>query len=175
MEDTGKNKSNGLAKVQAYANIFASVMVPILIAVFGWLIQVKQSEEGAKKDYVQMALSILNNKDRAEDEELRQWAIKVLDETAPVPFTKGLKDGLAKGDLVIIPSVYRMPPAVFMDPPKPLKTIDPVEPGAKVNMDDLLKSAVENYGICNENSIRFEGLQELIRGYDKIYNKKEEL
>ncbi len=44
--------SEKLTRVQAYAAIFSSVALPIIVAVFGWVVQVRLSEESHNKEYV---------------------------------------------------------------------------------------------------------------------------
>lgn len=161
--------SDSLPKIQAYTSIFSSIAVPVLIATFGWLIQTQTSEEGVKKDYVQMALTILNAEKGKADDDMRSWAIAVLDKNSPVPFSKGLKENLSKGNTTLINVGYKLPPAVFMDPPKELIPLDSSK--HQITSGDLLLNTVQNYGICNENSLRLSSLQKLLKEYDKIYNK----
>lgn len=158
-----------LNRIQSYASITASVAVPLLIAIFGWVIQSKTSDDTVKKDYVQMALNILNADKEKVDDTMRQWAISVLDINSPVPFSKDMKASLEKGQSISIKTSFQLPPSIFMDPPKPLKKLAEDDNGS-ITVRDLAKNAVENYSICSENSIRFTGLQDLLIEHDKIYN-----
>lgn len=158
-----------LNRIQSYASITASVAVPLLIAIFGWVIQSKTSDDTVKKDYVQMALNILNADKEKVDDTMRQWAISVLDINSPVPFSKDMKASLEKGQSISIKTSFKLPPSIFMDPPKPLKKLAEDDNGS-ITVRDLAKNAVENYSICSENSIRFTGLQDLLIENDKIYN-----
>lgn len=163
------NNSEKLSKIQSYASIFASIAVPLLVALFGWALQSKTSEDSVKKDYVQIAIKILNTEKDKADENMRQWAIAVLDKNSPVPFSKDMKDSLQNGKTVFIKSSFKLPPAIFMEPPYSLKELQPNEKGTITN-GDLLTSITENYSLCNQNSARLEALQNLLREFDKIYN-----
>ncbi|WP_124358346.1 hypothetical protein [Pseudomonas orientalis] len=163
------NSSDKLSRIQSYASIFASIAVPLLVALFGWALQSKTSEDSVKKDYVQIAIKILNTDKEKADEDMRQWAIAVLDKNSPVPFSKDMKDSLQNGKTVFIKSSFKLPPAIFMEPPYPLKELQPNEKGIVTN-GDLLTTITENYSLCNQNSARLEGLQNLLREFDKIYN-----
>lgn len=81
------------------AQIASAVAVPIVLAVIGYVVQDSLAEAGLKKDYVQMALTILREQPTKENVELRQWAISVLDRNSPVPIPKELKAQLATSSL----------------------------------------------------------------------------
>lgn len=83
-----------LQRLKLRAQIAATVAVPIVLAVAGWLVQRTVSDAGLKKDYVQMALGLLQQKPSEDTKELRQWAIAVLDEHSPIPIPNGLKEQL---------------------------------------------------------------------------------
>jgi len=114
-----------LGKIQAIATIVSLVAIPIVIAIVGWAVQEKIADQTTKKDYVLMAVGILNKQQSEGDEELRRWAIEVLDKNAPVPFTKDIKIKLESGAYIIsLPK----PPPELMVPPRPLATL-PVPAG----------------------------------------------
>ncbi len=154
-------QANRLEKVQAYSTIFASIAVPILIAFFGWVIQVRQSETGARTEYVQMAIGILMDPKRNSEDDLRQWAVALLDETSPVPFTKELRQDLSTGKVRLSPLTSSNIPAILMEPPKPLISLKE----GQNTFGDTTLNLIENVGICRENSVRLEHLQNLLRNY----------
>lgn len=77
------------------AQITSALAIPIVLAVIGYLVQSSLADAGLKKDYVQMALTVLREQPTKENAELRQWAISVLDKNSPVPIPKQLKSQLA--------------------------------------------------------------------------------
>ncbi|WP_129933957.1 MULTISPECIES: hypothetical protein [unclassified Pseudomonas] len=154
-----------LEKAQAISTIFATIAVPIIVAVFGWVLQSQTSADAVKKDYVQMAVNILNSE--KSDEEMRGWAVAVLDRSSPVPFTRDMKDSIRRGESFIAP-VFQLPPSILMEPPESLKPLKEEKP----TLRDLMINTVENYSICKKNSLKLESLQELLRKYEEIYNGK---
>ncbi|HVZ42864.1 MAG TPA: hypothetical protein VHA82_03555 [Ramlibacter sp.] len=76
--------------------IGSSVAIPVILALIGYFVQSSVTEAGLKKDYVQMALGVLKEQPSKENEELRQWAIAVLDKSSPVPIPASLKSHLIK-------------------------------------------------------------------------------
>jgi hypothetical protein len=159
--------SSPLTKIQAYATIFSAVAVPLLIAFFGWMIQLRASDEGVRKDYVQMAVGLLSSPATAGDSELRQWAVMVLDKSSPVPFSAELRTQLETGakPLVVV-APYPMPPALLMEPPRPLRDLGNPE---EVPSNQMAEAIASNHEACLKNSIQLESLQDLIKAYGNIH------
>jgi hypothetical protein len=87
-----------LQKWKEGATIFSLVAVPIIVALGTLAIQKRIAEEGARKDYVTLAIGLLaKKKDEQPDIELRQWAVDVVDKNSPVPLTPSLKAKLSVG------------------------------------------------------------------------------
>ena len=145
-----------LETVKAYAMIFASVAVPILIAVFGWLAQTGASERGANKEYVQMALAILE--DGESSPELRGWAASVMDNLSPVPLSGSLRRKLSSGDLAL-PQLRERIPEQFLAPPQEWREVE-----EKATYRDVMLNYVDNRLRFHENAIQMQFLQELITG-----------
>ncbi|MFZ6649418.1 hypothetical protein ACO0LO_27080 [Undibacterium sp. TJN25] len=80
-----------LAKAQSIAAIAASIAIPLILAVFGFLVQQQLASHGLKKDYVQIATNILKENPSLQDKELRKWAVQVLDQNSVIPFSANLK------------------------------------------------------------------------------------
>ena len=78
------------------AQIVSALAIPLVIALIGYFVQRSLADAGLKKDYVQMALGVLKEQPSKENEQLRQWAIAVLDKNSPVPIPTPLKAQLAK-------------------------------------------------------------------------------
>jgi hypothetical protein len=77
------------------AQIGSAVAVPVVLALIGYFVQSSLADAGLKKDYVQMALGVLKEQPTKENEQLRHWAISVLDKNSPVPIPATLKSQLA--------------------------------------------------------------------------------
>ncbi len=159
-----------LSRIQLITSIASSIAVPILIAVFGWIVQAKISAEGARKDYVQIAVGILTDKTVKSDEGLRKWAAAVLDKTAPVAFSEDVRTKLEKGELTITKLYFPDPPRELMEPPLPLT---PLPKEDNVTNRDLLKNVVENYYRYKVNAVRQEHLQQWVREISAIVNARD--
>lgn len=162
-----KLDQEALNKVQSIAAIVSSVAIPIVIALVGWWVQSSVSNEGIKKDYLQMAIGILKDIEKQKDDEMRKWAVAVLDKNSPVPFSRDLRSKLEEG-FVFVSTPFPMPPEALMRPPIKLK---PLPNQRSVTMRDLLVTTVENYGLCHENALTLEYLQKWVIGTKAIYDK----
>jgi hypothetical protein len=110
-----------LSRTAALVSIVSYIAVPLLVAAFGWIVQDRVSRQVVGKDYVQMAVTILSDQDTKGDRELRAWAVAVIDETAPLKLSDGLKSSLTSGARTL--SASREPqqalPAELLQPPAP--------------------------------------------------------
>jgi len=107
-----------LGKLQAIANIAAAIIVPILIAYVGWVLQFKQVESARSQEFVKMALNILADNSGNATDELKTWAIKIIDVESPVPLSRDLSLAIKNGDLPI--RKYIPLPAQLLVPPAPI-------------------------------------------------------
>ena len=160
-----------LERIRLVTSIASSIAVPILIAVFGWIVQAKISAEGAKKDYVQIAVGILADRTAKGDEGLRKWAVNVLDKTAPVPFSEDVRTKLEKGELVITKLYFPEPLPQLMEPPLPLKPLPKKE---RITNGDLMENVAENYHRYEINALNQKFLQRWIRETSAIVNSPNE-
>ncbi|MDD5177579.1 MAG: hypothetical protein PHQ05_14270 [Sterolibacterium sp.] len=151
-----------LVKWQSIASIAASIAIPLILAIVGYVVQDKISTEGLRKDYVQIAISILKER---QDEDLRKWAVKVLDENSPIPFSKDVRMKLEKGT-VFVPVAVECPR--FPDPPEaskhnPGKLLIESEKEKLLKGDLNIDDVISNYGHCDRNAIDLGTLQKWIR------------
>lgn len=150
-----------LSRVQAWATICAAVVIPLVVAFFGWQIQSRLSDDSLKKDYVRMAIEILANPQTKDNESLRMWATQILEKNSPVPFTTAVRDDFLKGGLVYVPVI---PPSLLKSPlmegPKPWKYIDKKDP---ITNGDLLENYFENKAMFEQNAIMLQYLQQVLR------------
>lgn len=78
------------ASLKDWATIFSLIALPIILAAGSWVIQDRIATQGVQKDYVQLAIEILRQrelKDDGDSAQLRTWAVKVVDAYAPVALT----------------------------------------------------------------------------------------
>ena len=80
-----------LEKCQIIANIFAVVAIPVLVGIFGWVIQNQMKEKEMRRDFVQIAISVLSEKSSNDNRNvnLKKWAARLLAQSSPVEFESG--------------------------------------------------------------------------------------
>jgi hypothetical protein len=86
-------------KIPAVSALLASVLVPIVLAVIGnaYTNAVKQSENKVK--YTELAISILKDKPSQETQDVRAWAIDVINQYSGVPMSAKAKNQLLGNQL----------------------------------------------------------------------------
>jgi hypothetical protein len=91
-----------LQKWKEVATIVSLIAVPVLVAFIPQEIQSHMAEQGARKDYVMLAIGILTKKkDEEPDVELRRWAVDIVDKNSPVKLPDSLKAKLGSGGATI--------------------------------------------------------------------------
>jgi hypothetical protein len=87
-----------LEKIELISRICSYIAVPLLIAAFGWIIQSEINEKSLRKEYVQIAVSILNSQEKSPERSyLRDWAVKVLVQNSPIKFSEPALRALQSG------------------------------------------------------------------------------
>lgn len=143
-----------LEKIQTISSIVSAVAIPLVIAIVGWWVQSSLQSEDIKKDYVQMALGILQSSEQQENDDLRRWAVAILDKNSPIEIPIALKEKLSSGEIGI--RFFPSPPGSLMQPPEKLEQIEQAGP---VSSADALQIVTQNYAICHRNAIKLEFLQ----------------
>lgn len=87
-----------LDTAEKLSRILSIAAIPVVLAVGGWLIQRQLQDQTIRRDYVQLALSILQNPDPSKvPPEIREWAVDLLNENSPTKLNtqaiKNLKSG----------------------------------------------------------------------------------
>lgn len=164
-----------LSRWQSIASITASIAIPLILAIFGFLVQNQIASEGLRKDYVQIAISILKENPSAQEKDLRKWAVSVLDENSPIPFSATAKTSLEKGlPSIISKLVFPPAPAPCMIPPANLRLYTLINASMKNNQLDLgdpeafLKSIIDESYKAEMNSARLKCLQDWIQNSKTI-------
>jgi len=85
-----------LESVERWARILSAIAIPVVIAFYANLWNQAQQAKTLQRDYVQMALAILQNTE-VKAPELRAWAEALLEETSPTPLSHDLAHKLAWG------------------------------------------------------------------------------
>lgn len=116
-------KTSRLEWWKSIAAIASSLAIPFVLAIVGYFIQRQLSSDGLKKDYVSIAAGILKENSANQEPDLRKWAVDVLEQNSPVPFTQKAIKGLEKGGVVISAGPPIVPPSVDCLAPRKARTM----------------------------------------------------
>ena len=89
-----------IAKIESWSKVLSLAAIPVVLGIVGHFVHRSLQNEQLKRDYVQMAVSILGN--RESDLSLREWAVRVIDQYSPVKFAEvapGLRENLKSGEV----------------------------------------------------------------------------
>jgi hypothetical protein len=91
--------------VETVSRILSIAAIPIVLAIGGWLIQRRLQDQSIRRDYVNLALTILQRPDTSMiSPEIREWAVDLLSENSPTKLNpKAIKN--LKSGLVTLPSL----------------------------------------------------------------------
>jgi hypothetical protein len=134
----------------SWAQILSLIAVPIVLAVVGYFVQSSLAEQNVKKDYVQVAIGILQAPHKP-DEEIKQWAVKVLEKHSPVPFGPAIRDRLLTFDATLYSNKRITAPAELLEPPLEYQSL----PGERFQ--------AENANRFRLNAAKLEALQKYVR------------
>jgi hypothetical protein len=98
------------------ATIVSALAIPIVLTLASYFIQQQLASEGLQKDYVGIAAGILKENAANQEPELRAWAVHVLEEKSPVPFSKKVKESLITGGVVTGPAFVGAPAGCMKAP-----------------------------------------------------------
>jgi|SRR6185436_11586428 len=89
-------------KWESILNVVSIAVIPIVIAVVGWWLQSSLQDQSIKRDYVQLAVSILKENDTTKQNmDLRSWAVKLLNENSPVKLDASVQQQLKSGEILL--------------------------------------------------------------------------
>jgi hypothetical protein len=90
-----------LDRAQKFAQIFALVAVPLVVAVIGWQYQRKAADDATRQRYVELAIGVLREKRSGETATLRRWAAQTLARYSTERFTGEELRALENGTVVL--------------------------------------------------------------------------
>jgi WD domain, G-beta repeat len=85
--------------VEQLAKILSLVAIPVIIAVFGWLIQDSLAQRNVGQEYVKLAVSILIESKEKANPALRDWAVDLLNQNSPTRFSPAVVQQLKAGEV----------------------------------------------------------------------------
>lgn len=99
------NKPSNKGGIWEYLIKLSVIAIPFVIAYGGWQIQKSLQDQSIRRDYVQLAVSILKDTDTtSENLQLRNWAVELLNKNSPVPLNDTFKQQLKSGR-ISLPSI----------------------------------------------------------------------
>jgi WD40 repeat protein len=93
--------------LEKLSKILSLIAIPIIIAIFGWVIQNRLSDRSLSQEYVKLAVSILE-KPSESPPGLRDWAVDLLNQNSPTKFGAETIRQLKTGEIslsAILPEV----------------------------------------------------------------------
>jgi len=84
------------------SRIFSIGAIPLVLGVGGWLIQRKLQDRSIRRDYVKLALTLLQNTDKEKvPPAIREWAVDLLNENSPTKLNAQAIQSLKSGDVTL--------------------------------------------------------------------------
>jgi hypothetical protein len=85
---------------QPFIVVASSILVPLIVAYFGNKIATANKESENRVKYVELAVSILRTEPKPETKLLREWAVGLLDDQAPVKLSLDAKKQMLEQPLL---------------------------------------------------------------------------
>ena len=82
--------------IERISKTLSIVAIPMVLAFGGWIIQQHLQNQTVSRDYVQLAVSILKEP-KDSNQEMRSWAVELLNQNSPTKFTTKVIDQLNSG------------------------------------------------------------------------------
>ncbi|HEY0157857.1 MAG TPA: hypothetical protein VGF28_11275 [Thermoanaerobaculia bacterium] len=102
LRESHAERSSRWAIVERIAMVLSSVAVPVVLAIVGFAVSARLQDQTAQRDYVTLAVSILQEPDpKKAPPEMKQWAASLLDQNAPTKLPPQLLAKLQSGSAVL--------------------------------------------------------------------------
>ena len=93
---------DALDTAEKLSKVFSLAAVPLVLGVGGWLIQRQLQDQSIRRDYVQLALTLLQNPDIAKvPPAIREWAVDLLNENSPTKLNAQAIESLKSGSVTL--------------------------------------------------------------------------
>jgi len=103
MRRSTSGKGRVFDKIESLTKITSAIAIPIVLAIVGWMIQASLNKQSLNKDYVTLAISILQQKPENAPAVagLRTWAVEELNHYSEIKFDEATAKQLESGNDVI--------------------------------------------------------------------------
>src|SRR5215472_12871311 len=96
--DANLRTTTWLDAVERISRVVSIAAIPVVLAVGGWIIQRQVQNQTVSRDYVQLAVTILQNPDQSKvPPELREWAVDLLNDNSPTKLNPTALSSLKSG------------------------------------------------------------------------------
>ncbi|MEB3231175.1 MAG: hypothetical protein VKJ64_09205 [Leptolyngbyaceae bacterium] len=100
-DDKPSNLPASWQKVQILSNLIASILIPTVIAIVGNVVNTSLKDQELKLSYIQLATAILNEKPTSENQNLRQWAVDIVNYYSVVALPEAAQRELKSVPLIL--------------------------------------------------------------------------
>jgi hypothetical protein len=137
-----------LDQVETLAKIVSFIALPFVVALGGWWVQRSLATQAVNKDYVALAVSLLDES-REVPPEVRAWAVDMLNRNAPVALADSVSAKLKRGELSI-PNTFDARQSVIRSSPTNL---------TRMIGDAMLRATPEaQLSIFNSGAVRLDAI-----------------
>jgi hypothetical protein len=89
--------------IERISKVLSLAAIPFVLGIGGLLIERQLQNQTVKKDYVQIAIAILTEPDKAKvDPIIREWAVDLLNDNSPRQFSSDTVEKLKKGEISLL-------------------------------------------------------------------------
>ena len=97
-EEAKKQQVSILDLIERLTKVASIALIPVVLAVGGWIIQQRLQDRTLNKDYVQLAVTILKEPEKPGDKkDMKRWAVKLLNDNSPTKFSEEVSEQLTNG------------------------------------------------------------------------------
>src|SRR5215831_6509721 len=110
------NSSGVLERIESVSRTISIAAIPLVLAVGGWILQRHLQNQTIGATYVNLAVTILENPDKSKvPNELREWAVDLLNDNSPTKLNPKAVASLKSGDITL-PSTFEFLPSSDLTP-----------------------------------------------------------
>lgn len=98
----GDKASDKWAGLERISHVLSLAAIPLVLAVFGWVIQGRLQDQAVRRDFVKLAVDILREPDKkSTPTELRGWAVDLLNDNSRTKLNPEAAKKLRSGEAVL--------------------------------------------------------------------------
>jgi 5'-nucleotidase (lipoprotein e(P4) family) len=99
LNEENKSPRSWMEHMEPAARTLSLVAIPLVLAVAGYVVQLRLAERNTSAAYLDKAIAVLSS-DKA-NSTLKPWAVKILEKYSPIPFEDSVVEGFKRGDVLL--------------------------------------------------------------------------